>query len=132
MFTETDLATFFVVAYLQQYYEFLIKLEEKLCEKLVEGARLSDVYESTVAIVKSEHPDLVDKLTKNFGFVMGIEFREPSLSIAPNCTATVKKGMVFNLNVGFSGLTNSQVGLLHYTTVQELGNEPFNFAGLRL
>ena len=96
----------------------MIKLEEKLCEKLVEGARLSDVYESTVAMVKSEHPDLVDKLTKNFGFVMGIEFREPSLSIAPNCTATVKKGMVFNLNVGFSGLTNSQVG--HTDTLQLL------------
>ena len=97
----------------------MIKLEEKLCEKLVEGARLSDVYESTVAMVKSEHPDLVDKLTKNFGFVMGIEFREPSLSIAPNCTATVKKGMVFNLNVGFSGLTNSQVGLftMHHARV---------------
>ena len=100
------------MCWVQEYYEFLIKLEEKLCEQLIEGAKLSDVYENTVALVKKEHPDLVDKLTKNFGFVMGIEFREPSLSIAPNCSATVKKGMVFNLNVGFSGLTNSQV-LLH-------------------
>jgi len=93
---------------IQKYYEFLISLEEKLCESLVEGAKLSEVYENIVALVKKEHPDLVDKLTKNFGFVMGIEFREPSLSIAANCNATVKKGMVFNLNVGFSSLTNSQ------------------------
>ena len=101
----------------QEYYEFLIKLEEKLCEQLVEGAKLSEVYETTVGLVKKEHPDLVDKLTKNFGFVMGIEFREPSLSIAPNCTATVKKGMVFNLNVGFSGLTNSQVVTTYQTSL---------------
>ena len=94
---------------MQQYYEFLISLEEKLCEWLVEGAKLNEVYDKAVAMVKKEHPDLVDKLTKNFGFLMGIEFREPSLSIAPNCTATLKKGMVFNLNVGLSGITNNQV-----------------------
>jgi len=93
---------------IQQYYEFLISLEEKLCEWLVEGAKLNEVYDKAVAMVKKEQPDLVDKLTKNFGFLMGIEFREPSLSIAPNCTATLKKGMVFNLNVGLSGLTNNQ------------------------
>ena len=37
---------------------------------------------------------------------MGIEFREPTLSIAPNCHAVVKKGMVFNVNIGLSGLVN--------------------------
>ena len=98
-----------LISILQQYYEFLISLEEKLCEWLVEGAKLNEVYDKAVAMVKKEQPDLVDKLTKNFGFLMGIEFREPSLSIAPNCTATLKKGMVFNLNVGLSGLTNNQV-----------------------
>ena len=49
---------------------------------------------------------MVQKLTKNFGFSMGIEFRDGPLSIAGNCAAKVKKGMVFNVNVGFSGLTN--------------------------
>ena len=84
----------------------MIKLEEHLCEKLVDGAKLSDVYESTVSRVKKEHPELVDKLTKNFGFVMGIEFREPTLAIDSKCSGIVRKGMVFNLNVGFGGLSN--------------------------
>ena len=53
--------------------------------------KLSDVYKSAVNCVKKENPDLVDKLTKNFGFAMGIEFREASLSIAPNCDAIAKK-----------------------------------------
>lgn len=39
---------------------------------------------------------------------MGIEFREGSLSIAPKATAVVKKGMVFNVCVGLSSLTNKE------------------------
>ena len=34
---------------------------------------------------------------------MGIEFREGSLSITPNCDARAAKGMVFNVNIGLSG-----------------------------
>ena len=49
-----------------------------------------------------------EKLTKSFGFVMGIEFREPSLSIAANCNAIVKKGMVFNVNIGLNALINKE------------------------
>lgn len=43
-----------------------------------------------------------------FSFVMGIEFRESSLMIAPKTTAFVKNGQVFNLCVGLSGLTNKE------------------------
>lgn len=43
-----------------------------------------------------------------FRFVIGIEFRETSLMIAPKTTATVKNGQVFNLCVGLSGLTNKE------------------------
>jgi nucleosome binding factor SPN SPT16 subunit len=39
---------------------------------------------------------------------MGIEFREGSLMIAPKTTAIVKKGQVYNLSVGLSGLTNKE------------------------
>ena len=68
--------------------------------------KMSDVYESVVAKTKKDRPELVEKLSKTFGFVMGIEFREPSLSIAPNCNALIKKGMVFNVSIGLNGLTN--------------------------
>lgn len=43
-----------------------------------------------------------------FRFVMGIEFRENSLMIAPKTTISVKKGQVYNLCVGLSGLTNKE------------------------
>merc|ERR1740122_762102 len=54
--------------------------------------------------VKKEKPEIAEKLNKNFGFAMGIEFREGSLVIGPNCDLKLKKGMVFNVNIGVTGL----------------------------
>lgn len=39
---------------------------------------------------------------------MGIEFRESSLMIAPKTNVPVKKGQVYNLCIGLSGLTNKE------------------------
>ncbi|KAK7862745.1 hypothetical protein R5R35_002513 [Gryllus longicercus] len=91
---------------IQNNYNFLVAVEEELLKTLVAGAKLSDVYESGLSYVKKEKSNLIDNLTKNFGFAMGIEFRESSLVIGPKSAAIAKKGMVFNLNVGLSGLTN--------------------------
>lgn len=46
-------------------------------------------------------------MTKTLGFVTGIEFRESSLVIGPKNNAVIKKGMVFNVNLGFSDLENA-------------------------
>ena len=43
-------------------------------------------------LVKSERPELEAKMTKTFGFAMGIEFREGSLLIGPKTNAPAKKG----------------------------------------
>jgi nucleosome binding factor SPN SPT16 subunit len=69
-----------------------VSLEEHILVELKEGVALKDVYESTIAKTKKERPDLVEKLTKNFGFSMGIEFRDAPISITPNCNVKVKKG----------------------------------------
>nr|XP_053656153.1 FACT complex subunit SPT16-like [Cherax quadricarinatus] len=37
---------------------------------------------------------------------MGIKFRESTLLIGPKTTTTAKKGQVFNVNLGFSDITN--------------------------
>lgn len=86
----------------------MLQVEEEILKNLKAGTNLNEVYEMTVKYVKNEKPKLVDHLTKNFGFAMGIEFRESSLLIGPKSTAVIKKGMVFNVNVGFSNLTNSE------------------------
>lgn len=91
---------------LQDNYTFLLNLEEEILKKLTAGTKISAVYDAGVAYVKSEKASMIDHLTKNFGFAMGIEFRESSLLIGPRTHAVLKKGMVFNVNVGLSGLTN--------------------------
>lgn len=91
---------------IQNNYNFLVNLEEVVIKELTAGTKLSDVYEAGVNYVKKEKPNLIENLTKNFGFAMGIEFKESSLMIAPKTTAVAKKGMVFNVNLGFNNLVN--------------------------
>ncbi len=91
---------------LQDTYNFLLSVEDEILKSLVEGAKLSEVYNAAEAYVKKEKPALLDKMTKTLGFVTGIEFRESSLVIGPKNTAVIKKGMVFNVNLGFADLEN--------------------------
>lgn len=93
---------------IQDNYNYLLQAEEELLKQLTTGNKLSDVYESVITFTKKEKPHLLDHLTKNFGFAMGIEFRESSLLIGPKTTAVLKKGMVFNLNIGLSNLQNNE------------------------
>ena len=92
----------------QEIYNFLLSVEDEILKSLVEGAKLSDVYHAAEKFVKKEKPALLEKMTKSLGFVTGIEFRESSLVIGPKNNAIVKKGMVFNINLGFADLENSE------------------------
>lgn len=92
---------------IQEYYNFLLELYEELLKKLQAGTKLSDVYNTGIEFTKKNKPELVDHLTKNFGFAMGIEFRESSLLIGPKTQIVALKNQVYNLNIGLSGLTNS-------------------------
>ena len=89
-------------------YQFLLSLEEEIINKLQDGVKLSEVYQHAVDFVEKKDKNLVEKMTKNLGFVMGIEFREGSLAILPKSNSTAKKGMTFNIAVGFSGLENKE------------------------
>jgi nucleosome binding factor SPN SPT16 subunit len=96
------------VVVLQENYNFLVALEEELLKVLVDGTALNVVYQAGIKYAEKEKSGLVANLTKNFGFATGIEFRESSLVIGPKTTVCARKDMVFNLNVGLSGLTNKE------------------------
>lgn len=91
---------------IQEYYNFLLNMEEEILKKLSPNTKLSEVYETGLTYAKKEQPKLVDKLTKTFGFAMGLEFRENSLIIGPKCSGILRKGMVFNVNIGISSIDN--------------------------
>ena len=88
---------------IQNLYNLLVTAEEEVLTRLTDGVKLSDVYKCALNVVKKENADVVNNLTKNFGFGMGIEFREASLSIAPNCDTVAKKGKsIFRADHGIS------------------------------
>lgn len=93
---------------IQDNYTFLVALEDEVLKKLAAGTKLSEVYDIGYHYAKKEKPSLVDNLTKSFGFAMGIEFKESSLSIGPKATIAAKKGMIFNINIGLSNLQNKE------------------------
>lgn len=93
---------------MQENYKFLLKLEEELIDSLREGMKINQVYDKIRNKCEQERPDLVEKLTPNFGFVIGLEFREPSLLITNKCTAEIKSGMTFQVSIGFSDLVNPE------------------------
>ena len=49
------------------YYEFLHNLLDWAIEQMKPGVAFSAFYNSIVNKVKSEHPELVDKLVRTFG-----------------------------------------------------------------
>jgi len=57
--------------------------------------------------IENERPELANKMTTNLGTAIGIEFRESALAITSRCTARAKKGMTFQVSIGFSDLENS-------------------------
>lgn len=89
-------------------YEFLLVVEDAILDALRPGVPLSKVYQVALDKVAKHDRKLVDKFTKNCGFSMGIEFREASLQIAPKSSSTARKGMIFNVSLGFSNLENKE------------------------
>lgn len=89
-------------------YEFLLQVLDEIINNLSDGVVLSDLYQKAVDFVESKRPDLSGKLTKTFGFVTGIEFREGQLLIGPKTNVKARKNMVFVLAAGFSDLVNKE------------------------
>ena len=90
----------------QDNYNYLLTVLDFLCENLKPGLKLSEVYGKTAKHVEEKKPEFKDKFVKNIGFVTGIEFREGSMLIDQKHNQIIKKGMVFNVNIGLVNLEN--------------------------
>ena len=89
-----------------EIYELCCEALDLIITSLVPGAKFSDVCTKAIDFVRGKKPELVQKLTKNFGFVTGIEFREGQLVLNTKSEAKVTKGMSFVVTVGFENLKN--------------------------
>uniref|UniRef100_S4RDI0 FACT complex subunit n=1 Tax=Petromyzon marinus TaxID=7757 RepID=S4RDI0_PETMA len=98
---------------MQDTYTFLLGVQEHMLAQLKQvcagaGAALCEVYQATLDFVKKERSDLTNAFSKNLGFGMGIEFREGSLVINGKNQTKLRKGMVFNINLGLCNVPNKE------------------------
>ncbi|KAF8163125.1 FACT complex subunit SPT16 [Crassisporium funariophilum] len=88
-------------------YNLLLSLQAELLSFMKDGTSARDVYQHAVSYVKSNKPDLEKFFVKNLGFGMGIEFRDAAYILSPKNARLLRKDMIFNLSLGFTGLSDS-------------------------
>ncbi|KAF8201718.1 FACT complex subunit SPT16 [Pholiota molesta] len=88
-------------------YNLLVSLQNELLSFMKDGVTARDVYQHAVDYIKGKKPELEKFFVKNIGFATGIEFRDASYIISPKNTRVLRKNMIFNLSVGFTGLSDN-------------------------
>ncbi|KAJ3517783.1 hypothetical protein NLJ89_g277 [Agrocybe chaxingu] len=88
-------------------YGILLSLQAELLTFMKDGVSARDVYQHALSYVKNNNTDLEKYFVKNIGFATGIEFRDAGYILSAKNTRLIRKNMVFNLSLGFSGLTDS-------------------------
>ena len=81
----------------REVYTVVLEAQEAGIAKIRAGVKLSDVYRTVrQKLAESKFPNLADKLGKNIGFGMGIDFRESALLIGAKNDQIAKKGNVYS------------------------------------
>ena len=93
---------------IEENYKFLLELEQYAVSLIKVGSKAREVYESVMNYAQEKKPDLADKLPKNIGFTMGIEFRNSSLLLSAKNEIPLEENMSLNLVVGFQNIENSK------------------------
>ncbi|KAF9484717.1 FACT complex subunit SPT16 [Pholiota conissans] len=88
-------------------YNLLVSLQTELLSFMKEGVTARDVYQHAVEFIKGKKPELEKSFVKNIGFATGIEFRDAGYILSLKNTRILRKNMVFNLSLGFTGLSDN-------------------------
>ncbi|PPQ86867.1 hypothetical protein CVT25_012586 [Psilocybe cyanescens] len=88
-------------------YNLLLSLQSELLSFMKDGVSTRDAYQHALTYIKNHMPDLEKFFVKNIGFATGIEFRDAGYILSPKNNRYLRKNMILNLSLGFSGLTDS-------------------------
>lgn len=88
-------------------YTLLCAVFDECVATLKPGNRMSDVYKAAISTIRSRNPELELNFTKNCGFGIGLDFKDPSLLLNSTNSRLIRSGMVFNLCVGFDKMNTS-------------------------
>lgn len=90
----------------ERAYKALLKAQTAAIKAVRPGAKASDVYAAASAALAEADPELVPKMSKNAGFGLGLDFRDGTLALNAKNEREIKEGMVFNVTVSLSDLSN--------------------------
>eukprot|EP00548_Thalassiothrix_antarctica_P007330 CAMPEP_0194136608 /NCGR_PEP_ID=MMETSP0152-20130528/6618_1 /TAXON_ID=1049557 /ORGANISM="Thalassiothrix antarctica, Strain L6-D1" /LENGTH=1170 /DNA_ID=CAMNT_0038833343 /DNA_START=378 /DNA_END=3890 /DNA_ORIENTATION=- len=80
-------------------YELLLAMQDECRKAMRPGKPLKTVYKTAQKYLeRQKRDDLLDKLPKNLGFAMGLEFRDSNLTLTAKNPTPFKVGMVFTLS----------------------------------
>ncbi|KAI5800248.1 FACT complex subunit-domain-containing protein [Peziza echinospora] len=89
-----------------KYYNFLVDLSWEVVKQCRDGVMAKDVYAKALSLVKSKFPELEKHFVKNVGGGIGIEARDPTLTLNAKSSRVLKDGMTLTITVGFHDLEN--------------------------
>lgn len=95
----------------RELYNYCLELMEALIASLKENVSFNDLYSGIYQkIVQDKGTELAQKFVKIVGHCIGIEFRDQNLIICSKSSpdVKVKRGMTFNLSVGFNNLKSNE------------------------
>lgn len=92
----------------EKNYNAVLEAQAAVIKALKPGATMKSVY--NVAVKVLEKHGLAEHLTRNVGFVTGIEFRDSTMTLSSKTESKVQAGMAFNVSVGLQNLKDATNG----------------------
>jgi nucleosome binding factor SPN SPT16 subunit len=87
-------------------YKTLLNAHNAAIKSIKDGVTCKEVYNKTLAQIKSKDEKLADHFVKTIGFGVGIETQDSTLILGPKSSATLKDGMTLIVTTGLTNLEN--------------------------
>lgn len=88
----------------KEAYLVAFEAHQHLVQALKPGATISSAYRSTLNFINGKNKDLASKVHANFGFGIGIKYKEDLLSIKEANDTVIEAGMVFHARITFKDI----------------------------
>jgi len=96
-------------------YEACIGAQKAAIDAMKPGKKCNEVYDAAIKALEDFEKngekkellkdfDLVSKLQKNIGSIIGLEFKETSYMLSAKCESVIEEGMFFNVALGLNDL----------------------------
>ncbi|KAM0246478.1 hypothetical protein ACHAQJ_010195 [Trichoderma viride] len=89
-------------------YKLLYMVHNTIIKEIRDGMAAKDVYAKALGVIKSKKPEMEKHFLKNVGWGVGLENRDPTLTLNAKNQRVLKDGMTLIINTGFQDIENPQ------------------------